>query len=323
MIVLLVAMLVDTYIGSFQFSFHAAIHPANLLTRLINFFDQRLNRDKRSERARRIRGFISAMLVILICIIAGGAIAWIARNHEWGWILEFFVIVTLINQRGPFEQAKKVGRTLRDGSLEETRIELSNLAKRDPSQLDEYGIARTVIESLGRNFSTNIIAPVFWYVLFGLPGLLVFKAINIMDTQIGHKDPKYQAFGFSAARIDDILNIFPSRLAGLFLCMAAAFTPTANPLKAFKIMLRDVAKHRSLNTGWSTSAMAGALDLALAGPKRYPGRVVKDPWIGDGSAKATHKDIRRALYLYATACLINGAWVAAIAVIRFDLLPGN
>jgi len=142
-----------------------------------------------------------------------------------------------------------------------------------------------------------------------------------MDTMIGYKTTQYQAFGFSAARIDDIVNLIPARLSGLFLTLAALFVPTANPLKAMKVMARDAGKHRSLNAGWPEGAMAGALDLALAGPRRYPGRVVKDPWIGNGTAKATHRDIRRALYLYIVACLINAACIAAIALFRFDLQP--
>jgi len=322
MIVLLLAMAVDTYIGSFGFVFKFIPHPVRLIERMINFFDRRLNRDKRSQRDRAFRGFISVIACSIICLIIGGAVAWLSRNHEWGWILEFFLIITLIAQRGPFDQVRKVGRVLRDEHLESARTSITEIAKRDPAQLDGHGIARTAIEALSRNYVTGVIAPIFWYILFGLPGLLIYKTINIMDTLIGHKDPKYQAYGFSAARIDDILNIIPARLAGLFLSLAACFTPTANPARAFRIMLRDAGKHRSLNTGWTTSAVAGALDLSLAGPKRYPNRVVKAPWIGDGTAKATHKDIKRALYLYATACLINGGWVAAIAAIRFDLLPG-
>jgi adenosylcobinamide-phosphate synthase len=192
---------------------------------------------------------------------------------------------------------------------------------RDPAHLDAHGIARAAIESLAENFGDGVVAPVFWYVLFGFPGLLVYKAINTMDSMIGYKTPHYKAFGFSAARIDDIVNIIPARLAGLFLVLAAIFVPTANPMRAARVMLRDAGKHRSPNAGWPEAAVAGALNLALAGPRRYPGRVVKDPWIGDGSAKATHRDIRRALYLYAVACLINAAWVAAIMLIRTDLLP--
>lgn len=320
MIILLLAMAVDAYIGSFRLFSKLIPQPVGLIEKLIHFFDARLNRDKRSQKDRAIRGFISVIFVVTICGVVGGAIAWLSRNHEWGWILEFLLVVSLIDQRDPFNRVRKVGKVLRDDSLEAARRSVAEVARRDPSQLDDYGIARTAIEALSRKYSIGVIAPMFWYVLFGLPGILVFKAVNIMDGLIGYKDPKYQAFGFSAARIDDILNIIPARLAGLFLCIAAIFTPTAHPVKGFKTMLRDVGKHRSLNAGWSTSAMAGALDLALAGPKRFANRVVKEPWIGAGTAKATRADIRRALYLYAIACLINTGWIGMITIIRFNML---
>jgi len=123
----------------------------------------------------------------------------------------------------------------------------------------------------------------------------------------------------TAARLDDALNLIPARLSGLFIVLGALFAPTARPLSALKVMLRDASKHRSLNAGWPEGAMAGALGLALAGPRRYAKLTQDEPWIGDGTAKATFKDIRRALYLYVVACLLNAMWVAAIAMIRFSL----
>lgn len=139
-----------------------------------------------------------------------------------------------------------------------------------------------------------------------------------MDSMIGHQNAKYRAFGMTAARLDDVLNIIPARLTGLFLVLAAFFTPTAHPLHALKTMLRDAGKHRSPNAGWSEAAMAGALGLALAGPRRYSNKVIRDAWMGDGTARAQVQDIEKALYMYVVALLINTGWVAAIAVIRLS-----
>jgi adenosylcobinamide-phosphate synthase len=129
---------------------------------------------------------------------------------------------------------------------------------------------------------------------------------------IGHRTPHYEQFGKAAARLDDALNYLPARLAGLIIAAAALFAPGARPLKALRAMWEDAGKHRSVNAGWPEAAMAGALDLALAGPRRYPELVVNDPWIGGGRARATHHDIRRALHLYAIACLIDAGLVAAV-----------
>ncbi|NQW00226.1 MAG: cobalamin biosynthesis protein, partial [Rhodospirillales bacterium] len=145
-----------------------------------------------------------------------------------------------------------------------------------------------------------------------------YKSVNTMDSMIGHKNAKYRAFGMTAARLDDVLNLIPARLTGLFLVLAALFAPTANPMNALKTMLRDAGKHRSPNAGWPEAAMAGALGLALAGPRRYANTVIKDAWMGKGSARATPVDIERALYMYVVALLINTGWVAAMAVVRLS-----
>lgn len=321
LILLMLALAIEAYVGEAQFVFRFVRHPVVVIGDLIGALDRKLNREKRSQMDRAVRGFICVLVVVAVCIAVGCAVAWLSRNHPWGWIIEFLLIVTLIAQRGLYKAVRKVGTALKGDNMEESRDAVSHIVGRDPSQLDAHGVARAAIESLSENFSDGVVAPVFWYVLFGFPGLLVYKAINTMDSMIGYKTDQYKAFGFSAARIDDIVNIIPARLSGLFLALAALFVPTANAVKAFKVMVRDAGKHRSPNAGWPESAMAGALNLAIAGPRRYPGRVVKDPWIGDGTAKATHRDIRRALYLYTVACLINAVWVAALLLLRLDLLP--
>jgi adenosylcobinamide-phosphate synthase len=140
-----------------------------------------------------------------------------------------------------------------------------------------------------------------------------------MDSMIGHKNAKYHAFGMTAARLDDVLNLLPARLTGIFLVLAAFFTPTASPLAAFKAMWRDASKHRSPNAGWCEAAMAGALGLALAGPRRYSNKVINDVWIGRGTARAQKSHIEKALYMYVVALLINTGWVGAIAIIKLNV----
>ena len=143
-------------------------------------------------------------------------------------------------------------------------------------------------------------------------------AYDKLYSMIGYMTPKYRAFGMTAARLDDVLNLIPARLSWLFFVLAATITPGAHPFKALKIMLRDSDKHRSMNAGWPEGAAAGALDIALAGPRRYQKSITEDPWLGDGTARTGVKDIRKMLYLYVTAALINGAWVSALAIIRLS-----
>ena len=317
LVLLLTALILEAYVGEARFLFKRMRHPVALTGALIGYLDRKLNRETRSENDRALRGALVVVAVAGISGAAGWAVAWLSLNHDFGWLLELFLLVLLVAQRGLYDRVKAVARGLAT-SLEAGREAVSHIVGRSPEYLDEHGVARAAMESAAENFCDGVVAPVFWYVLFGLPGLMVYKAVNTMDSMIGYQSPRYRAFGMTAARLDDVLNLIPARLSGMFIAAAAAFVPTARPAAAIKVMLRDAGKHRSPNAGWPEGAMAGALDLALAGPRRYATGVVDGAWIGDGRARVTLKDMDRALYVYAAACLINGAWVAAIALIRLS-----
>ncbi len=185
-----------------------------------------------------------------------------------------------------------------------------------PSSLDAAGVARAAIESLAENFSDAVVAPAFWCALFGLPGIVLYKAVNTADSMIGHRTPRHAAFGWAAARLDDWLNLPASRLSALLLA-GAALLHRADPAAAWRAALRDAPRHRSPNAGWPEAAMAGALGLRLAGPRVYDGVRVEDAWMGDGTHAATAADIGRALRLYRAACalliLLAGA---AVLIVR-------
>jgi adenosylcobinamide-phosphate synthase len=205
---------------------------------------------------------------------------------------------------------------LQRGGVDAGRIAVSQIVGRDPASLDGFGVARAGIESLAENFSDGVVAPVFFYALAGLPGILLYKTVNTLDSMIGHRSPRYAAFGWASARFDDLLNLIPARFSGLLICLAATFVSRGRPVVALKTMWRDAPKHRSPNAGWPEAAMAGALDLALAGPRRYGELVVDDPWLGDGRARATPADMRRALMVFAVACLVQLLILAALALLR-------
>ena len=317
LVLLLIALIIEASVGGARLLFKFIPHPVVLIGRLIDWFDRKLNREDRSEMDRAMRGAVVVIAVVVLCATIGWCVAWLTQHHDFGWFLELFGITALLAGRSLYDSVHAVAIAMREG-LEPARDEVSHIVGRDPRQLDEHGVARAAIESCAENFCDGVVAPVFWYVLFGFPGILVYKAVNTMDSMIGHMSPRYRAFGMAAARLDDILNLIPARLSGLFIALGAIFVPTASAKGAFKIMLRDAGKHRSMNAGWPEGAAAGALGLALAGPRRYSQRIVDDPWIGDGTARATNKDIHRMLYLFMVASLINGMWVAALAVIRLS-----
>ena len=163
---------------------------------------------------------------------------------------------------------------------------LASITGRETTELDQHGVARAAIESCAESYSDGVIAPIFWYLLLGLPGLMAYKAVNTMDSMIGHRSERYAAFGMVPARLDDALNWLPARISGTLITLAAIFVPGAAPIGALRVMFRDAGKHVSPNAGWPEAASAGALDLALLGPRRYAGGVAKAEWLGDGRARA-------------------------------------
>ena len=318
LILLILAIFFDAYLGDMPGLMRFVKHPVVLIGDLIGFLDRKLNREKRGDTDRAIRGALTVLIVIGASGAVGIGVAWLTLNHTFGWVLELILLTLILAGRSLYDHVKAVATAL-DVSLEAGREAVSHIVGRDPEQLDEHGVCRAAIESAAENLCDGVIAPIFWYVLFGFPGLIIYKAVNTMDSMIGHKNTKYRAFGMTAARLDDVLNLIPARLTGLFLVLASFFAPTANPLRALKTMLRDAGKHRSPNAGWCEAAMAGALNLALAGPRRYSNTIIKDAWMGNGTARAKAVDIERALYMYIIALIINTGWVAAIAVIRLNV----
>lgn len=309
--VLVLALAIDLVFGDMALVFRWVPHPVVIVGRAIAFFDRRLNRESRSDAARQARGIaVAAGLVV-----AAAALGWLAREYlaivRYTWAFEALIVGILLAQRSLFEHVAAVGNALQAKGLAGGREAVAKIVGRDPETLDEYGVARAAIESLFENFSDGVIAPAFWYLLLGLPGLFAYKTANTLDSMIGHRSPKYLYFGWAAARLDDALNWIPARLTAALICLAALSLPGARPIDAMRTALADAKKHRSPDAGWPEAAAAGALGLALGGPRRYLGTVMNEPWLGEGRARATLADIGAALKLYLAAA----AWLAALLAI--------
>ena len=316
LLMLVAGLAIDALFGEIPAVFRHVDHPVVLAGRAIAFFDRKLNRETRSEAARRDRGIITVVLVVGAAAALGVAIEYLRGGHLLGSVIEALLIAVLVAQRSLYEHVAAVAEALDAGGLGAGRAAVRRIVGRDPTSLDAHGVARAAIESLAENFSDGVVAPVFWYLLLGLPGLFAYKMANTLDSMIGHRTPRYRSFGWAAARFDDLLNLMPAPISGLLLVVAAVFAKNSRPDRALAIMFRDGRKHHSPNAGWPEGAMAGALGLALAGPRHYPEGLVADPWLGDGSARAAPSDITRALNIYRLACLIEGglllgAWLAA------------
>jgi adenosylcobinamide-phosphate synthase len=315
MIVLVLALCLDALIGDPPMLYRLVPHPVVLIGRAITLFERRLNRETRGPRARRLRGVFTLVVLGFAAILLGLALSALASLFSVGWILEMVIVAVLVAQRSLYDHVERVVLALQRG-VPAGRQAVSQIVGRDPDALDGFGVARAGIESLAENFSDGIVAPVFFYAVAGLPGLLLYKTVNTLDSMIGHKNSRYLAFGWASARFDDLLNLIPARLSGLLIALAATFVSRGRPVEALRTMWRDAGKHRSPNAGWPEAAMAGALDLALAGPRRYGELVVDDPWLGEGRARATPSDMRRALMVFIVACLIQLLILAALGLLK-------
>lgn len=305
---LLAALFLDALIGDPW----GRAHPIALLGRLVGVLDRRLNRTGRGPRARRARGLIVVLLVVGLAAAVGWAIAWVSGG-AWGWLIEAGFVAVLLAQRSLFQHVWRVARALDRDGLDAGRAAAVHLVGRDVSALDRHGVARAAIESAAENFADGVVAPAFWYLILGPAGIAAYKAINTLDSMIGYRDETYRDFGFTAARLDDAASWIPARLAAVILCLATPFVPSASPRGAIATMARDAREHASPNAGWPEAAMAGALDLALNGPRSYAGVMGDQPWIGTGRARAEPGDIRRALFMLVVGCGVTAGLVAVLA----------
>jgi adenosylcobinamide-phosphate synthase len=311
----LVAMLIELGLGYPQRVLRTIGHPVNWIGRLIDALDRRLNHETDAAQKRRAAGIVAVVVVLAIV----GTISFLAERAllrlPFGILITGLLASTLIAQRSLHRHVADVARALEQEGIEAGRNAVAHIVGRDTASLDEAGIARAAIESLAENFSDGVVAPVFWMAIAGLPGAALYKAINTADSMIGHRTPRHAAFGWAAARLDDFVNLPASRLAALLLVAAAALSKKTSAGPAWRAVRRDAPRHRSPNAGYPEAAMAGALSLALAGPRVYGGVQIEDAVMGEGRRAADAADIRRALTLYRAADALLLALLALSALI--------
>jgi adenosylcobinamide-phosphate synthase len=314
-LIVVLAIAFDALIGDPDLLWRRLPHPVALMGSAINLLDRALNREQWPAAQRKAAGCLTTGILVAICGGLGLLLEAALGRTLLGLAAQGLVASILIAQRSLYQHVSRVASAFTDGGLAEARRAVSMIVGRDPEQLDAGGVSRAAIESCAENFSDGVVAPLFWLALLGLPGLLVYKVVNTADSMIGHRSPRHESFGWAAARLDDLLNLAPARLTAVLIALVAPIAG-GSPARAFKVMWRDASKHRSPNAGWSESAMAGALGLALAGPRRYGDRLVDDPFLNTGARMdANPADIRRALNLLIAACSLEAAIYAALALV--------
>lgn len=308
--VILVALLIDAAISWPSPIYSRIGHPVTWIGRFITALETRLN----TGENRRLKGTAAALVIIIsttsIAALIEAILAGIVSNQSQYIIICAIFAWPFIATRSMYEHVKAVANPLKTGDISAARSAVSMIVGRDPSLLDENGVARAAIESLAENSSDGIVAPVFWGIVAGLPGIAAYKAINTLDSMIGHRTPRFEQFGWAAAKIDDLVNLIPARLTGfLFALVSGRFR------ESMRCMAIDARHHRSPNAGWPESAMAGALGIRLSGPRVYDGKIAQERWVNEHGVDPNSVDLQRGLALYLRAMILLAFGVAILGMV--------
>lgn len=302
------ALAIDAVVGWPSGLYRRIGHPVTWIGALITALDTRWNRGASSER--RARGGACVAVVVVAVLVPSLVVQSALPDGFMGVLIGAILAWPWIAARSLHNHVADVYRPLANGDLPAARAAVAMIVGRDPSGLDEAGVARAAIESLAENASDGVAAPLFWGAVAGLPGLVAYKAVNTLDSMIGHRTDRYEDFGKAAARLDDVLNLVPARLTGLLFAVLSGRT-----IVSLRTMFQDAGKHRSPNAGWPEGAMAGALGIRLSGPRIYGDREATEPWVNEGAPDPDADALRRGLALYVRAMVLCGAGLLGLALV--------
>jgi adenosylcobinamide-phosphate synthase len=315
------ALMVDRFFGEPPALWQRIPHPVVLMGRAIGWLDAALNDHTLMFSARRRRGVVAVAVLVAGTALLGWLVAAVLERLMFGSVVEMLLVAVLLAQKSLVDHVAAVDRALCTAGIEGGRDAVAQIVGRDVTQLDEAGICRAAIESAAENFSDGVVAPAFWFLLLGLPGLLVYKAVNTADSMVGNPSAHHRAYGWAPARLDDLLNFVPARLSMLLIAAAACLSRRPAGV-AIRAALADAPKHRSPNAGWPEAAAAGALGLALGGPRNYGEIAVSGAWLNeDGRKDADPADVRAATQLIdmAWAVLVIATLVAVLILVAIAL----
>ncbi|TCQ09945.1 adenosylcobinamide-phosphate synthase [Rhizobium sp. PP-F2F-G36] len=319
LLILAAGLAIDRVVGDPDWLWRRLPHPVVLFGTAIAACERRMNRSHLSDEQLRRRGVVAISALLLLS--AGiGLLVHVALSLLGlaGAAIEALIVAIFLAQKSLSDHVLRVAAGLTEGGLAGGRRAVAMIVGRDPESLDEAGVCRAAIESLAENFSDGVVAPLFWYAICGLPGLLAYKMLNTADSMIGHKTERYLHFGRASARLDDVANLPAARLSMLLIAGGAWWRLGRRAGRdALSVALRDQGLHRSPNSGWPEAAMAGALNRQLAGPRLYAGGRVEEPMMNAaGRPVATADDILRGVRVYHAACTLALAVVVSAAVFQ-------
>lgn len=319
LVILAAGLAIDRIVGDPDWLWRRLPHPVVLFGTAIGACERRLNRSHLSGSRLRRRGVVAISGLLLLSSAIGLLIhAALLSLGLVGALIEALIVAIFLAQKSLSDHVLRVATGLREGGLAGGRRAVAMIVGRDPDSLDEAGVCRAALESLAENFSDAVVAPLFWYAVCGLPGLLAYKMLNTADSMIGHKTERYLHFGWASARLDDLANLPAARLSMLLIAGGAWWRLGQRAGRyALSVALRDHGLHRSPNSGWPEAAMAGALNVQLAGPRLYAGSRVEEPMMhAAGRPVATVEDVLRGVNVFHSACTLALAAVVSAAVFQ-------
>jgi adenosylcobinamide-phosphate synthase len=307
------ALLANLIIGS------RLLHRAFLLgalgayTRgLLRSLDRRLNKSHRSATERAVRGSVVLLTMLLLTGFVAANLSALSATHQLGWIGEAALLALFVPQRLLYDEARAVLRLLRENKLADARKHVEKLVLRDAQNLDKHAVIRSTMEFLAGAFADRVLSPILWYLLLGLPGFIASKIITEAALMLGYESRRHKAFGRLPGRLETVINYLPAYLGGMVMVLASVFVPKASPHKALASLTTQGGAIHLPRKGKPIAAAAGALGIALGGPRSVQGFLVEDGWVGHGSAKAKQTDLQKMLLLYAISCLLNLAVIATL-----------
>lgn len=297
-------------------------HPVRWIGRLIAALEPLLRGAfPASPSGERAAGAVLVALVVgLSGLVAALILAVCSLFDRIAWIaVASLMCYQMLAARSLRDESMRVYEALQGGSLDQARRAVGRIVGRDTASLDEAGVTRAAVETVAENASDGVIAPLLFMALGGPVAGACYKAASTLDSMVGYKNERYRSFGWPAARLDDVLNFIPSRVAGLFMCAAAPLVGLDGS-RAFRTFLRDRLQHASPNAGHPEAACAGALGVRLAGPASYFGRVVDKPFLGDDLRAIEPRDILRANRLMLASAGLACMLVLLTATVLFQVV---
>lgn len=282
------------------------------LRHLLRHLERRLNRSHRSMRERAIRGSVVLLAMLVLTGFVASGLSALSAVHHLGWLGEVLVLALFLPQRLLFDEGLCVYRQLKDKDVKAARRSVERFTYRDAHNLDAHAVTRSLMEHLATAFSDRVLSPILWYLVLGLPGFIASKIITEAGLMLGYASRRHRAYGSLPGALERVINFLPARIGGWILVCASVFVPRAHPLKAIGTMYGQGHRIHLPRKGQPIAAAAGALGVSLAGTRSVQGFLVKDGWVGSGSAKVRPSDLRKMLLLYAIACLLNLAVIVTL-----------